>query len=314
MLLDNMFTITFISGVLGAGMRLAMPILYAALGEVFTERSGILNIGIEGMMLVGAFCGFLGSYLYKSAWIGLLFAMIGAGLLSALHAFLSISLGADQVISGLSINLIALGLVTFLNRAIFGLRMIPLSATSFPKITFPFLSDIPILGPFLFSHHALVYIGLILVPVTYIILFKTTFGLRVSSVGEDPRGAEAVGINVQRIRYICVLIGGIFAGIGGVTLSLANLNMFKETIVSGRGYIAIAIVMFARWNPITVLGAALIFGLVDAFQLYIQSLGFSAIPSQLLISLPYIVTILFLIIRVGSSPPSALSIPYVKEK
>jgi general nucleoside transport system permease protein len=313
MFLEKMLTVAFISGILGAGMRLAMPILYAALGEVFTERSGILNIGIEGMMLMGAFCGFLGSFLSNSPWVGMLFAMVGAGLLSLLHAYLSISLGADQVISGLSINLLALGLVTFLNRAIFGLRMIPLTATPFQQITLPVLGEIPVLGSFLFSHHTLVYIGLAVVPIIYIILFKTTFGLRVSAVGEDPRGAEAVGINVVRLRYVCVLIGGMLAGVGGVTLSLANLNLFKESMVSGRGYIAIAIVMFGHWNPISVLGASLIFGLVDAFQLHIQSLGFTALPSQLLISMPYIVTILFLVIRVGSSPPSALSVPYVKE-
>jgi len=292
---------------------LAMPILYGALGEIFTERSGILNIGVEGMMLVGAFFGFLGSYISHSQWVGLLFAVIAAGLLSLLHAYLSISLGADQVISGIAINLLALGLVTFLNRAIFGLLLLPPNAAAFQPITIPVLGNIPILGAFLFSQHALVYIGLILVPLLYIILFKTTFGLRVSSVGEDPRGAEAVGINVGRLRYICVLIGGMFAGIGGVTLSLANLNFFKETIVSGRGYIAVAVVMFGRWNPVSVLGAALVFGIVDAFQLYIQSLGFEAIPSQLLLSLPYIATILFLTLRVGGSSPSALSVPYSKE-
>ncbi|OGO31453.1 MAG: hypothetical protein A2136_10225 [Chloroflexi bacterium RBG_16_54_11] len=313
MFLEKVLTVAFISGVLGAGMRLAMPILFAALGEVFAERSGVLNIGIEGMMLTGAFCGFIGSYLTDSPWIGLVFAILGAGLLSLLHAFLSISLGADQVISGIAINLLALGLITLLNRAIFGLRLIPVSAANFESIAIPGLSEIPILGPFLFSHHALVYIGLILVPIIYIVLFKTTFGLRVSSVGEDPRGAEAVGVNVGRIRYICVAIGGVLAGIGGITLSLANLSLFKESIVSGRGYIAIAIVMFGGWNPVSVLGAALVFGLVDALQLYIQSLGITQLPSQLLISMPYVVTILFLIIRFGSSPPSALSIPYIKE-
>src|SRR4030042_1044062 len=231
------------------------------------------------MMLTGAFCGFLGSYLTDSPWGGLIFAIIGAGLLTLPLAFLSISLGADQVIMGIAINLLALGLITLLNRAIFGLRLIPLSAANFKQISIPVLSDIPILGAFLFSHHALVYIGLLIVPIIYVILYKTTFGLRVTSLGEDPRGAEAVGVNVSRIRYICVAVGGMLAGIGGVTLSLANLNLFKETIVSGRGYIAIAIVMFGGWNPISVLGAALIFGLVDALQLYIQSLGFSQLPS-----------------------------------
>lgn len=314
MVWERVLTFAFIGGVLGSGMRLAIPLLLAALGETFTERAGILNIGIEGMMLFGALCGFLGSYFTQNAWVGLLTAMLGAALLSLVHAYLSITLGADQVVSGIAINLLALGLATFINRAIFGIPMLPPKAVPFEQIAIPVLSDIPLLGPLLFDHHALVYLGLVLVPITYVALYKTTFGLRVSAVGEDPRGAEAAGINVAWIRYICVFIGGLLAGAGGVTLSLANLNLFKESIVAGRGYVAIAIVMFARWNPITVLGAALLFGIVDSLQLHIQSFGIEAIPPQLLISLPYIVTILFLVSRTGtSSTPSALCIPYVKE-
>ncbi len=312
---ERVLTIAFLGGVLGAGMRLATPLLFAALGELFAERSGILNIGIEGMMLFGALCGFLGSYFSDNPWVGLLTAMIGGGLLSLIHAYLSITLGSDQVVSGIAINLLALGLVTFLNRAIFGLPTLPPSAAPFTKIDIPVLSGIPLLGPLLFSHHALVYVALILVPLVYVILFKTTFGLRVSAVGEAPRGAEAVGINVERIRYICVFIGGMLAGAGGATLSLANLNLFKESIVAGRGYIAIAIVMFARWNPVTTLGAALLFGMVDALQLHIQSVGIAAVPPQLLLSLPYIVTVLFLVSRAGASAaPSALCIPYLQKR
>ncbi len=311
---EQMLTVAFLGSVLGAGVRLAAPLLFAALGELFAERSGVLNIGIEGMMLFGALCGFLGSYFSRNAWIGLLTAMIGGGLLSLIHAYLSITMGADQVVSGISINLLAQGLVTFLNRAIFGLPMLPPSAVPFTKIEIPLLSKIPLLGPLLFSHHALVYVALALVPIVYVTLFRTTFGLRVSAVGEDPRGAEAVGIDIARTRYICVILGGMLSGIGGVTLSLANLNLFKESIVAGRGYIAIAIVMFARWNPVTTLGAAFLFGIVDALQMHIQSLGIALVPPQLLLSLPYIATVLFLVSRAGaSSAPSALCVPYVKE-
>lgn len=315
MVWERILTIAFLVSVLGAGVRLATPLLFAALGELFAERSGVLNIGIEGMMLFGALCGFLGSYFTQNAWVGLLTAMLGGGVLSLIHAYLSITLGADQVVSGIAINLLALGLVTFLNRAIFGLPMLPPSATPFTKIEIPVLSTIPFLGPLLFSHHALVYVALLLVPIAYVALFKTTFGLRVLAVGEDPHGAEAVGINVARIRYLCVLIGGMLAGAGGVTLSLANLNLFKESIVAGRGYIAIAIVMFARWNPATTLGAAFLFGVVDALQMHIQSLGVAVVPPQLLLSLPYIATVLFLISRTGAmAAPAALCVPYVKEQ
>ncbi len=311
---ERILTIAFFSGLLGAGVRLAVPVLIAALGETFAERAGVLNIGIEGMMLIGALSGFVGSYYTGSAWLGLLTGMLGAGLFSLIHAYLAITLGADQVVSGIAINLLALGLATFLNRAIFGLPMLPPSATPFRAVTIPVLSDMPLLGPLLFNHHMLVYVGLLLVPLTAVVLFKTTFGLRISAAGEDPRGAEAAGINVARIRYLSVFIGGLLAGMGGVCLSLANLNMFKESIIAGRGYIAIAVVMFARWNPWRALVAALLFGMTDAFQLYLQSLGVRAVPPQLLVSLPYLATILVLLGRFGrGSMPKALAVPYLKE-
>jgi simple sugar transport system permease protein len=312
---EKVLTEAFILGLLAAGIRLATPLLLAALGEIFAERAGILNIGVDGMMLIGALCGFLGSYYSGSPWVGALTAMLGAGLISLIHAYLSISLAADQVVSGIAVNLLSLGLATFLNRGIFGLPLLPPKANSFSPVGLPLLSQIPFLGPIFFNHHALVYTAILLVPICYIVLFKTTWGLRITAVGEDPRAAEAVGIDVSRVRYGAVFVGGLLAGLAGATLSLAQLSFFKESIVAGRGYIAIAVVMFGRWNPLGALAAALIFGIADAFQLHLQAVGVTAIPSQLLLSLPYLVTILALLSRIGKTMlPKALAIPYVREE
>jgi general nucleoside transport system permease protein len=312
---NNLLSDTFLVALLASGVRLATPLLLAALGEVFAERSGVLNVGLEGMMLVGALFGFVGSYYTRSPWAGLLLGMAAAGLVGLLHAYVSVTLAADQVVSGLAINLLALGLVTFVYRALFGVSSAPPTAVRFREIALPGLSQIPVIGPVLFTHHALVYLGLLLVPVAYIALFKTTFGLRVISAGEDPQTADAVGINVARVRYTCVLLGGLMAGMAGVSLSLGQLNLFRENMVAGRGYIAIAVVMFGHWNPLGALGAAVLFGVVDALQLRVQALGIAGIPPQMLLALPYLVTVILLISRVGRAiAPRALCVPYVKQR
>ncbi len=311
---EKVLTEAFIVGLLATGVRLATPLLLAALGEIFAERSGILNISVDGMMLIGALCAFLGSYYSGSPWIGVLTGMLGAGVISLVHAFLSITVAADQVVSGIALNLLSLGLATFFNRGIFGLPLLPPKAAAFTTVAVPLLGSIPFIGPILFNHHGLVYLAFLLVPISSIILYKTTFGLRITAVGENPRAAEAVGINVARVRYISVAVGGLLAGVAGATLSLAQLNFFKESIVAGRGFISIAVVMFGRWNPLGALAAALIFGIADAFQLHLQAVGGAFVPAQVLLSLPYLVTILALLIRIGRPAlPKALAIPYAKE-
>ncbi len=310
----EILTESFVLGLLATGLRLATPVLLAALGEIFAERSGILNIGLDGMILIGALAAFAGGYYSGSPWIGVLAGMIGAGLVSLIHAGLSIRVGADQVVSGLAINFFCLGLATFLNRGIFGMPLLPPKARPFAPIHIPGLSDLPVVGPVLFSHHALVYISLLLVAVCYIVLFKTTYGLHITAAGEDPRAGEAIGVNVIRIRYSAVLIGGLMAGLAGTSLSLAQLTFFKESMVAGRGFIAIAVVMLGRWNPVGALVAALVFGIADAFQLHLQATGATAIPSQVLLSIPYLVTILAVVSRAGRVVvPKALAARYVRE-
>jgi general nucleoside transport system permease protein len=312
---DKVLTGGFLVALLAAGVRLATPLLLAALGEIFAERAGVLNVGLEGMMLVGALFAFIGSFYTHSPWLGLLCGMMAAGLVSLLHAYLSITVAADQVVSGLGINLLSLGLVTFVYRALFGVTSLPPTAQRFHETAIPGLSRLPVLGDILFRHHALVYLSLVLVPIAFVVLFRTTFGLRVVAVGEDPGTADAVGIGVCRMRYACVIVGGLLAGMAGSSLSLGQLNLFRETMVAGRGYIAIAVVMLGHWNPFGALAAALLFGVVDSLQLRLQAVGIGSLPPQALLALPYLVTVLVLASRAGRAvAPRALSVPYVKQR
>jgi ABC-type uncharacterized transport system permease subunit len=301
----------FLIALLSSCVRMAVPLLLAGLGETFAERSGILNIGMEGIMLVGAMVGFVGSRLTGSPWLGLCCGMLAGVLMASLHAFLTITVVADQVVSGLSINILGLGLSTLAFRALFGLAGQAIKAPGFDPIHIPGLSNLPVLGPILFRQQALVYIGLLLVPIAYFVLFRTRFGQQVTAVGEDPRAAESMGVDALRIRYACVLIGGATSGMAGVYLSLGELRGFSELMIAGRGFIAVAVVMFGRWNPVGVLLAALLFGLADALQLHLQAFSITSIPPQLLQGLPYLVTLLAVVSGIGKGfIPSALCVPY----
>jgi simple sugar transport system permease protein len=314
MVFQELLSQAFIIALLASAVRLAMPLLIAGLGEIFTERSGILNIGIEGAMLFGGLGGFLGSYYTGSPWLGLLSGMLAGAMMSSIHAFLTINLAVDQVVSGIAVNLLSTGVSIFLYRAIFGISTSLPSANGFDVVEIPFLSKIPILGPILFQHQILVYLGLGLVLLASIVLNRTTFGLRVTAVGEDPHAAETMGINVYAHRWACEVIGGLAAGMAGTFLALGQLTTWQETIVAGRGFIAVAVVMFGRWNPVGALGASLLFGLADAFQLHLQAFSFTSIPPQLLRGLPYLVTILVMLTGVGKAAvPSALCVPFTRE-
>ncbi len=311
---QQFFSASFLISLLSSSLRLGMPLLLAGLGETFAERSGILNIGIEGMMLMGAMVGFVGSRLTGNPWLGLLCGMLAGTLMALLHAFLSMTVVADQVVSGFSVNILSMGLAIFIFRALFGMSGQALKAPGFEVLSLPWLSQLPVIGAIFFHQQVLVYIGLVLVPLAYVVLFRTTFGQQITAVGEDPRAAESMGVDVLRIRYTCVLIGGATAGMAGVFLSLGELRGFSELIVAGRGFIAIAVVMFGRWNPVGALLAALLFGLADALQLHLQAFSINSIPPQLLKSLPYLVTLLAVMSGIGKGfIPSALCVPYRRE-
>jgi ABC-type uncharacterized transport system permease subunit len=306
----DLITFTFVVGWLSASMRLAVPILFAALGEIFTERAGILNLGLEGIMLIGALLGFVGAYISGNLWFGVLLAMIGGILMGLLMGFMSITARVNQVVAGIGITILGSGLSTLLFRLFFGLRTTPPTIEMFAITPIPILNKIPIVGQMLFEHNVLVYLSLVLVAVSWIVLYRTRFGLALRAAGERPDAVDCRGINVSLLRYLALIIGGALAGIGGAYLPLANLGVFWTQMTAGRGFIAIAVVIFSRWDPIRALIGALIFGGAMALQLSLQTLRVP-IPSELLLMIPYLVTILVLVsVSRRAEFPGAFTVPY----
>lgn len=293
----------------------SMAVLYATIGEIFAERSGVLNLGVEGMMLIGALAAFAATQSLQSLWLGMLIAMLAGGLFAMIHGFFTITLRVNQVVSGLALTLFGIGLTNFLGRPFIG----KLSLKFEPVELFP-LSKIPILGEIFFTQSALVYPAYLLVPVSYVFLFKTRFGLQLRAVGENPAAADTVGISVFTTRYLYVFVGGALAGLGGAYLSLAYTPGWKEQMTGGQGWIAIALVIFAMWDPLKAAAGALLFGFINAFQFYCQAAGITLIPSYILRMLPYLFTIGVLAvithwksakIRVGA--PDSLGVPFERE-
>ena len=276
-MIDQGFIINLLSGT----FILAIPILLAALGEAFAERSGILNLGIEGMMAVGAVIAFATTYYIGNPWLGLLAAGLAGISISLVHAFMTITLRVSQEVCGIGITLLGTGISIYLNRIFFGGSWPSERVHGFESIPIPILSQIPIIGPVLFNTTIFVYMGLILVPILSFILYKTTVGLKIRAVGENPAAADTLGVNVYLVRYVCVLFGGFMAGIAGAYLSTSQMRMFFEGMVSGRGWIALAIVIFGGWNPWKILGASIFFGGIDAFQMRLQPL-YPWFPYQIL--------------------------------
>lgn len=311
--MDILLSEVFWIGLLAAAIRLATPILLASLGELVAERAGILNIGLEGMMLVGALGGFLGSYGTGSPWLGVAAGMAAGAALAWLFAYLTITLAADQIVCGITVNLLAIGITGFGHRVIFGMTTVIPSAPPLVDWHIPGLAAIPVLGPILFQQNPLVYLGLVLVFACWFMLFRTTWGLKIRAVGEYPRAADSLGVNVRRVRYAAVLACGALAGIGGAFLSLGQLSMFVEEMTAGRGFIALAVVIFARWHPVGALGASVLFGAAEALQFRLQAQGVD-IPFQFLAMLPYVLTVVALVSIVGRAvQPAALTRPYFTE-
>jgi len=309
----DILTVGLVSLLAGA-IRMSIPILLPALGEIFTQRSGILNLGLEGIMLMGALAGFGGTFFTQNLWFGLLAAVITGITFSLIMGFLSITVKANQVIAGTALTILGTGLSTFLFREMFGIQKLPPQIESFAPLQIPFLSDIPFLGPVLFNHNIMVYLTLLLVVCSAFVLEKTPFGLQVRAVGENPRAADSKGINVTLVRYLCVMIGGAFAGLGGAFLSIGFMNTFLDGMVAGRGFIAVAVVIFARWNPYRALGAALLFGGASALQMRLQAIGVP-IPHQFLLALPYVLTILVLLsVSKKAEFPAAYTLPYSRSE
>lgn len=300
----------FFSDYLVSSLHLAIPLAYAALGGLYSERSGVLNIGLEGMLLTGAFVGAAVTYYTNSPWIGVLAAVISGGLVGLLHAFLSVTLLVNQLVSGLAINLVASGVTSFFSRLVFSggtQRLVGIE-----PIIIPGLANIPLIGPLLFQQDILVYLLLFIVCLSTYFLYYTSPGLTLRAVGEYPLAAETSGVSVQRVRYLAVVIGGSLAGLGGAYLSLVQVKYFAEGMSAGKGFIAIAALIFGKWHPVGSVLSCLLFGSTEALQLRIQASG-ANIPYQFLIMLPYAIAIFALIGLFGlSTPPAALGVPYGK--
>lgn len=294
-------------GIIATGIRFATPFLLAALGEMFGQRSGVLNLGVEGMMLMGAFLGFFVTFVSGNRWLGVLAAIGIGGLMGLAMAFISVTMQAEQGISGIGVHLFGWGLSGLLFRITVGYIA---SVEGFQPVPIPVLSNLPVIGPILFNHNWMVYLAFLLVPISYVVLFHTTWGLKIRSVGENPAAADSLGISVARVRYVCVTLGGVLAGLAGAFLTIAQTNMYADNITAGRGFIAIALVYFGRWNPWGILAGSLLFSVVNALQLWIQVLGIQ-IPYQFAVMMPYILTIAALAFAVQRArEPAALTKPY----
>lgn len=308
----ELITFSLVVGWLSASMRLATPILFAALGETFTERAGILNLGLEGIMLVGALAGFVVAFASGSLWLGILGAALSGVLMGLLMGFMSVTAKVNQVVAGLGITILGGGLSTLLFRLFFGLRSEPPTIKTFPVRPIPLLSEIPVLGRMLFSHNVMVYLALVLVAVSWVVLYRTRFGLALRAVGERPDAVDTRGLSVSLLRYLSLIIGGALAAVGGAYLPLANLGLFWTEMTAGRGFIAIAVVVFARWDPVGALLGSLVFGGAHALQLTLQTLE-APIPSELLLMLPYVATIVVLVsVSRRAEFPGAFAVPYAR--
>ena len=301
---------------LGLTIAAAMPFLYAALGELFAQRSGVLNLGVEGIMLMGAFTAVYvvsDKGLGADLWVGLLAAMLVGGLLGLAMAIVSVTFQAEQGISGIGFTMLGLGLSTLLFRV---LAEGVIVAEGFQKVNVPLLSDLPIVGEIFFQQNLMVYGAFILVPVSILVLNRTTWGLQIRAVGQNPTAADAMGVNVTRVRYSTVILGGVMAGVAGASLSIALNGVFQENMTAGRGFIAVALVYFGGWSPWRVMLGALLFSAANNLQIWVQLLdvriGGEIIPPNLLIMLPYVLTIMVLIFaREGQRrEPAALTKPF----
>ena len=305
--------IEIISKFIAATIAAGTPILFAALGEILTERAGVLNLGLEGLMLVGGMAGFAAASRLMNPWAGLAAALISGAILGLIFGFLTITLRANQVVSGLALTTFGIGLSAFLGKSLLGRGL----TTPFSNYSIPFLGDIPFIGTALFQHDALVYLSFILVFFIWYIIYKTQAGLHMRSVGENPRAADTLGINITRQRYLYTIIGGALVALGGAYLSTAYVPSWLENMTAGRGWIALAVVIFSGWNPLVALAGAYLFGGVNALSLYVQAFG-SRIPTHFLGMAPYLMTILVLIIatrgRRGGAAPAALGLPYDSEE
>ncbi len=302
-----------LTGMLSSSLVRATPIALAALCGVISERSAVINIGLEGIMLIAAQVAVLVATVTKSLYLGLFAALFVGGLVAALHAYLVIRYKVDQIVSGVAVNIFGAGMTAFVSSRFMQSSSAALNNSgTFPIISIPLLSKIPVLGPVLFENNLIVYLAIISVFVMHIVLYRTPWGLRTRAVGEHPKAADTLGVNVYFTRYVNVIVGGVIAGLGGAYFTLGSVGRFDEAMTAGKGFIGLAAMIFGNWNPIGAYASSLIFGFADSLQVKLQILRIP-IPSEFLLMAPYIVTMIILTGVVGRAiPPAADGQPYEK--
>ena len=303
------------SALLAATLRAATPLTFAALGGIFSERSGVVNIGLEGMMLMGAFFGFLGADKTGHWYWGIVTGIVAGASLGLVHAFISIHLRADQIVSGTAVNFLAVGITGYLFIEVYTDQGTPGDVSSIPDVSLPWIKDLSFVGPAIGEMHLLIWVAILFVVLAHVVLFRTPVGLRLRSVGEHHRAADTVGISVYAVRYAAVTLSGALAGLGGVYVSNGITHSFNENLSAGRGFIALAAVIFGRWRPFGAFAACLLFGFTEALALRLPgAYGSDAAWTTLFRALPYVVTLIVVAGVVGRSiPPRAAGRPYVKQ-
>jgi simple sugar transport system permease protein len=307
-MISELLQASVIIGILHSGIRLAAPYLYAALGETVAQRSGVLDLGVDGIMLMGAFSAFYVVYETGNLWLGVAAAIFVGILMGVLMSVISVTYQAEQGISGIGLYMFGLGLSSLLFRVLIGSVE---GISGFTELPIPVLSDIPVIGEIFFDHSILVYLAYVMVLVIWFLFDKTTLGLKVRAVGQNPEAADSLGVGVNRVRYFGVIFGAAMAGVAGATLSIDLLNVFQDNITNGLGFIAVALVYFGGWRPLGVLLGSLLFATVSSLQLWGQALDIQILPSDLMVMLPYVLTIIVLIFSSGRvRQPAALNKPF----
>lgn len=312
--MGDLFQEAVIISILAATVRIATPLLLAALGELITEKAGILNLGVEGMMLMGAFTGFLAAYSSGSLTIGILVAAVSGGMMGLIMAFMASTLKVEQIVTGIALNLLASGVTLFWYVTYFkGTTDTLPSVNVLPTLPIPLLSDIPYVGEILFTQKILTYVAFIMVFVVWFFLYRTRSGLELRCIGENPRVIDMKGLSVTKRQYAAVIFGGLMAGMAGAFLTLGTAARFVPEIAAGRGWLAIVIVIAGNWRPMGIVIASVVFAFLEAFQLQIQGVGVQ-IPYQLLLMMPYVIAILAMVFRrYHANGPDHLGRPYLRE-
>lgn len=292
---------------------MSTPLILGALGEVIAERTGMMVTAVEGIFLIGAWGGFVGTYMTGSLTAGFLLAMLCGLLVAMLYGLATVYMNQHQIVMGTAIAILVTGFCTFFYRVIFGTPTTPLKITPLNTISIPLLSKIPVIGQILFSQNIITYITYLLVPAIFLLIYKTSLGLTLRSCGENPEAADAAGINVRRIRFLSVAFAGCLGGIAGAYYSLCNVGMYTSEIINGRGWIAFGICFLGNWNPIGALIFGIVFGISDAIGVYVKALGLAGLPSELFSALPYVLVIVLTVCRKQLKVPEKLGTNYIKE-